>query len=127
MDALIQGFVSGGIFMWPILAVGIFVIAIMVERSMALYKNYKMTPADLRNKLMSYIALGQFNEAKSFVQMTAPGTSLGKVIEAGLSVRQLGGGDEEVQARMDEALSNEIGSIDRRTGFLAVYGNVATL
>jgi biopolymer transport protein ExbB/TolQ len=59
--------------------------------------------------------------------MTAQGTSLGKIIEAGLSVRQVGGGDEEVQARMDEALANEIGQIDRRTGFLAVYGNVATL
>jgi biopolymer transport protein ExbB len=127
MDTLIQSFMAGGVFMWAILAVGIAVVAITVERSIALYKSYKFAPADMRHRLMSFIALGQFQEAKSYVDMSAAGTAIGRVASAGLTVRHAGGGDEEVQARMDEALGQEISQIDRRTGFLAVFGNVATL
>ncbi len=125
--SLIQAYQSGGIFMHFILLTGFIVAAIVVERALALYKNYKEAPADLRTKLLTFISLGQFNEAKSYVEMAAPNTAMGRVVMAGINVRQAGGGDEEVQARMDEALTSEIGNIDRRTGFLAVFGNVATL
>lgn len=125
--SLIKMYQAGGFFMHFILLVGFIATGIVVERAIALFKNYRQAPADLRNKLLTFISLGQFNEAKSYVEMSAPGTAMGRVVNAGLNVRQAGGGDEEVQARMDEALTQEIGSIDRRTGFLAVYGNVATL
>lgn len=127
MDTLIQSFMAGGIFMWAILAVGFAVAAITVERSIALYKSYKSAPSEMRHRLMNFIALGQFQEAKSYIEMSAPNTAMGRIATAGLNVRHAGGGDEEVQARMDEALGAEISQIDRRTGFLAVYGNVATL
>src|SRR5665647_554907 len=127
METLIKSFIEGGLFMWPILAVGLACTAIVVERSIALFKNYKTAPSELRYRVMNYIALNQYNEAKSYVEMSAAGTSLGRIVNSGLTVRHAGGGDEEVQARMDETLSTEISTIDRRTAFLAVYGNVATL
>jgi biopolymer transport protein ExbB len=125
--SLIKDFQAGGIFMYFILATGFFVAGIIIERGLALYKNYKAAPNDLRTKLLSFIAQGQFEEAKAYVEMSAANTTLAKVVTAGLNVRRNGGADEEVQARMDEALSGEISKIDRRTGFLAVFGNVATL
>jgi biopolymer transport protein ExbB len=125
--SLINAYQAGGIFMHFILLVGFIATGIVVERALALYKNYRQAPADLRTKLLTFISLGQFNEAKSYVEMAAPKTAMGRIVNAGINVRQAGGGDEEVQARMDEALTQEIGIIDRRTGFLAVYGNVATL
>jgi biopolymer transport protein ExbB/TolQ len=124
---MIKFYQAGGFFMHFILLVGFIATGIVIERAIALYKNYRQAPADLRTKLLTFISLGQFNEAKSYVEMAAPNTAMGRVVTAGLTVRQAGGGDEEVQARMDEALTQEIGIIDRRTGFLAVYGNVATL
>src|SRR5206468_6888705 len=54
-------------------------------------------------------------------------TNLGRVARMGCHLRANAGGDEELQARMDESLSAEISAIDRRTGFLAMFGNVATL
>ncbi|MBY0515980.1 MAG: MotA/TolQ/ExbB proton channel family protein [Bacteriovoracaceae bacterium] len=125
--SLIKDFQAGGIFMYFILMVGFIVAGIIIERSLALYKAYKAAPADLRTKLLTFISLGQFAEAKAYVEMAAANTSMSKVVIAGLQVRQAGGGDEEVQARMDEALTSEISMIDRRTGFLAVLGNIATL
>jgi biopolymer transport protein ExbB len=127
MSSLIHAYNEGGFFMHPILLTGIAVFAIMVERAMALYKGHKKAPADLRQKVLTLIASGSYADARAYVEMAAPGTSIGTVINAGLQVRQAGGGDEEVQARMDEALSGEISHIDQRTGFLAVFGNVATL
>lgn len=127
MSSLIHNFQAGGIFMYAILAVGFICIAIVIERSMALFMKYQVAPADLRAKLLSFIAQGKFEEAKSYVEMTSANTALGRVTLAGVNVRRIGGGDEEVQARMDEALGAEISNVDRRTGFLAVYGNVATL
>lgn len=125
--SLINAYQAGGIFMHFILLVGFIATGIVIERAVALYKNYRQAPADLRTKLLTFISLGQFAEAKSYVEMSAPKTAMGRVVTAGINVRQAGGGDEEVQARMDEALTQEISTIDRRTGFLAVYGNVATL
>ena len=47
--------------------------------------------------------------------------------ETGCNLRAAACGEEELQSRMDEKLSHEISQIDRRTGFLAMFGNVATL
>jgi biopolymer transport protein ExbB len=127
MQTLIKSFIEGGFFMWPILAVGLAVMAIVAERTVALYKNYKTAPSELRYRVMSFIALNQYTEAKSYIELSAANTPVGRIVTSGLTVRHAGGGDEEVQARMDEALSHEISTLDRRTGFLAVYGNVATL
>ena len=124
---LIKSYQAGGFFMHLILAVGFVATAIVVERAIALFKTYKAAPADMRSKLMTFISLGQFTEAIAYVEMTAQNTPIGRVVNAGMNVRQIGGADEEVQARMDEALTKEISNIDRRTGFLAVYGNIATL
>jgi biopolymer transport protein ExbB/TolQ len=125
--SLIKDFHAGGIFMYFILATGFVVAGIVVERFLALYKNYKHAPVDTRTKLLSLIAQGHFEEAKAYLDMAAPNTALSRVVNAGLNVRRIGGADEEVQARMDEALTHEISSIDKYTGFLAVLGNVATL
>ena len=125
--SLIKDFQAGGIFMYFILATGFLVAGIVFERVMSLYKNHKAAPNDLRTKLLSLIAQGHFEDAKTYLEMSAPGTALARVVTAGLNVRRSGGADEEVQARMDEALSKEISTIDRGTGFLAVFGNVATL
>jgi biopolymer transport protein ExbB len=127
MSSLIKDYSAGGFFMHPILIVGVVVAAIIVERTLALYRSYRRAPSDVRHKLLTLIAQGNFAEARAYLDMAAPNTSLARVVNAGLQVRQAGGGDEEVQARMDEALTSEISMIDRRTGFLAVYGNVATL
>src|SRR5258708_8384904 len=53
--------------------------------------------------------------------------SIGKIAAVGCALGANGAGDEEIQARMEEKLATEISRIDRRTGFLAMYGNVSTL
>lgn len=120
-------FEAGGFFMWFILLFGILTAAFIVERTIALYVNYKQAPKDFRRQLLSFIAKGDFKSANEYINMSAGNTSIGKIAGVACKLRAAGAGDEALQARMDEQLSKEITSYDKRTGFLAMFGNVATL
>lgn len=122
---IVNAFNEGGPAMFLILAFGIFSIFFILERFVALYSKYKTTPTTFRSQLMTMIMRGDFAAAEKFA--TDSQTPVGNIIAVGCKVRAAGGADEEVQARMDERLSAEINKVDRRTGFLAMFGNVATL
>lgn len=122
---LIHKFNEGGIFMYFILAFGILSVAFIIERYFALYRNTKEASADFRAQLLNFISRGDLAGAANFAKASA--TDIGKIAAIGTELRAAGAGDEEVQARMDEALSRAIHHYDKRTGFLAMFGNVATL
>jgi biopolymer transport protein ExbB len=127
LNLLSEFFTKGGIFMYFILFFGLLTVAFIIERFVALYLKHKEAPADFRKNILDYIAKGDFNSAMSYVEMRASGTSIGKITTVACKLRSSGAGDEALQARMDEQLSKEISSYDKRTGFLAMFGNVATL
>lgn len=124
---LISQFQAGGFFMYFILLFGILTVGIIVERWFALYRNYKTAPLNFRNQVLNLTTKGDFDSAIDYVQTAAGHTSLGKVTATGLKIRAQAGGDEELQARMDEKLTEEISTLDKRTGFLSMFGNVSTL
>jgi biopolymer transport protein ExbB len=125
--SLIDQFRAGGVFMWFILLFGVLTLTFVVERSIALYFRYKKVPADFRRQILGFIASGDFKSAQEYINLSAAGTSMGRIASVGCKLRSAGAGDEALQARMDEQLSKEITFYDKRTGFLAMFGNVATL
>jgi biopolymer transport protein ExbB len=125
MQALLQAFNEGGIFMYFILGFFIVSAIFLVERYIYLYLKYKETPNDFRKRVLEYWAKGDYKGAEDYAQMTH--TNLGSIVVVASKVKSAGAGVEELQARMDEQLNAEISILDRRTGFLAMFGNVATL
>ncbi|MEX0798224.1 MAG: MotA/TolQ/ExbB proton channel family protein [Bacteriovoracaceae bacterium] len=125
--SLIDQFHAGGFFMYFILLFGLLSLAVIVERSVALYARYKSAPEDFRKKILACVSQGDFRAAMDYIEMSAPNTSMGRIAMIGCKMRTNGAGDEALQARMDEQLSKEISSVDKRTGFLAMFGNVSTL
>ncbi|MDP7319190.1 MAG: MotA/TolQ/ExbB proton channel family protein [Bacteriovoracaceae bacterium] len=125
--SLIDQFHAGGFFMYFILLFGLLTLGFIVERSIVLYLKYKDVPTDFRRNLLAFISSGDFQGAKTYVENTASHTSIGKVALTGIKLRMSGSGDEALQARMDEQLTREISYYDKRTGFLSMFGNVATL
>ena len=123
----LNAFREGGPFMYVILVFALFSLSFVLERGIALYTRFSGMPAGWRSKLNEYLVRGQFQPAENYLLSVAPKASVAQVIAAGCRVRALGGGEEEVQARMDERLAEEIAGLDKRTGFLAMFGNVATL
>jgi biopolymer transport protein ExbB len=127
MSTVLTHFQEGGFFMWFILLFGIGTAALVIERSLSLFSRTSPAPSEFRAKMAELIARGDFRSAESYAQAIGASHAEGRVAALGVHLRSNAGGQEEVQARMDEKLSSEISRMDRRTGFLAMFGNVATL
>lgn len=129
MTGIIQAFNEGGIFMYCILAFGLFTAAFIAERANALFFKMKDVPNQFRAQLLQSLSKGDYLGAQNLAQNIANSTNspLARIAALGAQLRANGAGDDELQARMDESLSKEISNLDRRTGFLGMFGNVATL
>ncbi len=125
MPALLNAFNEGGVFMYFILCFALFSAVFLVERYRALYLQNKLVPDNFRQRVLEYWAKGEYTAAEDYAKTS--GTHLGSVIAVASRIKATGGGVEELQARMDEQLNSQISIIDRRTPFLAMFGNVATL
>jgi biopolymer transport protein ExbB/TolQ len=115
---------EGGWMMHPILVSMAVVIVLVVERGIALYMKTTIDKEAFLRELKKHIYAGELDKAISFTasQKKVPLTS---VIKAGLI--NVPKGEADVQAAMDEATLRESPKIEKRTGYLAMLGNVATL
>ena len=118
---IVNAFEQGGIFMYFILIFFVLTLVFIIERAFALYVRFKGTPDNFHERLLEYIRCHDLESAKSFSSKHSD-TPLGRIAKLGFSLRLEAASDEELQARMDERLSKELGNIDRRTSFLAMYG-----
>lgn len=122
---VVQAFREGGPFMFVILAFGLMTVAFIFERYYGLYMNVKPIPEGWLKAVREALMRGDFQQAEKLAVTSK--NPLSPVLVKGCQVLHKGGSEEEIQARMDEELSKSVHSIDRRTGFLSMFGNVATL
>jgi biopolymer transport protein ExbB/TolQ len=119
-----RAFHEGGWGMYPIAVASIFSLAIIVDRVMVLYFKANIDKEAFLRGLKKHIYSGDLDKAISYCAGQKR-TPLVAVIKAGLI--NVPKGEEDVQAAMDEATLRESPKIERRTGYLAMIGNVATL
>lgn len=124
---IMQRFNEGGIFMYAILSFGLLTIGLVVERALQLYVKTKTPAPEFRKRILDFVVKGDLQGAENYAVAAGVGTPLGAIAQVGCHLRANAGGEEELQARMDEKLAHEISRMDRRTGFLGMFGNVATL
>jgi len=119
---LMEHFQEGGWGMWPILVLLGITVYITLDRWMVVSKS-KVDVDKLMSLLKSQIVSGNIQGAISTCQSSnAPVT---RIIAAGL--RRAGGTEHDVQQAMDEEALRELPKIEKRTGYLAMLGNLATL
>ena len=121
---LAKAFHDGGPGMYPILVSLVFVLAVMLDRIYALYFTTAVDKDAFLKGLKKHIYAGDLDKAISYCAGQKK-TPLVSVIKAGLI--NVPKGEEDVQAAMDEATLRESPKIERRTGYLAMISNVATL
>lgn len=123
---LAAAFQHGGFWMYPILAIQLVSIAIMIERTYALYVKRKMNQKEIADGFEETIRRGDLDmtieRARGFEN-----SGIAKALVAGARAAKNLGGKDEIQGKMDEVLIAENGLFDRRVGFLSMLGNVATL
>ncbi len=120
-------FEHGGFWMWPILLIQLASIAIMIERGYALFVRRKMTQTALAVGFEESIRRGEMDAVVTKAQSLQATNPVARAIAAGAVAAKNMGGKEEIQSKMDEVLLEENSQLDRRTGFLSMLGNVATL
>lgn len=122
--SLAKAYHDGGIGMHPILVSLVFVIAVLIDRIRVLYFSASIDKEAFLRGLKKHVYSGDLDKAISFTASQKK-TPLTSVIKAGLI--NVPKGEADVQAAMDEATLRESPRIEKRTGYLAMLGNVATL
>lgn len=120
-------FEHGGFWMWAILAFQVASIAIIIERAIALFAKRKIDQMDLVKSYEENVRRGEFEIVMQKAEAAKATSPVARAIAAGATAARNFGGKEEIQGKMDEVLLHENGLLDKRVGFLAMLGNVATL
>jgi biopolymer transport protein ExbB len=122
-----QAFEHGGIWMYVILAIQLFSVAIIIERTIVLFMKKKLNQTDIASQFEDDIRRGEIDSVINKSNNQSATQPIAKAVLAGAKSAKFYGGREEIQAKMDEVLLHENSMLDRRTGFLSMLGNVATL
>jgi biopolymer transport protein ExbB/TolQ len=122
LKLLADAFHDGGWGMWPILIILMLTMSIVIERAVYLRKAV-IDKEKLQALLRSQISAGNIQGAIKVCSGNS--TPLTRIIQSGLM--RANRSDEEIQAAMDEAALRELPSVEQRTGYLAMLGNLATL
>ncbi len=120
-------FEHGGFWMWPILMLQLASFAIIGERVYTLFMKKKMNQTAIALGFEDNIRRGEMDQVIQKAQAMSANEPVARAIEAGAKSAKFLGGKEEIQAKMDEVLLHENALLDRRTAFLSMLGNVATL
>ncbi len=123
MDVISEKFSEGGLFMFPILVVGLWSIGLVAERAYVLFFKALNRKEEFTREMRKLILSGNFVKAVKLANTeTSP---LARIVKAGLlQVRRT---DDVIQSTMDEAALLEVPYLECRTGYLAMLSNVATL
>lgn len=127
LSKIALAFEHGGFWMWPILAIQLTSIAIVIERTYTLFFRHKMNQHEVVAAFEDNVRRGELDAVIQKAQAQEAVNPVARAVVAGARAAQFLGGKEEIQGKMDEVLIAENASLDQRTSFLSMLGNVATL
>jgi len=122
MASLWRHYQEGGWARWIILFWLVCSIAVIAERAVYLW-GASINKDVFLATMQKCILAGDV--AKAVKMASAANAPLARIVQAGLV--KVNRPDEEVQAAMDEAALKEMPKINKRTGFLALFANLAML
>ncbi len=123
MGFLWTHFQEGGWGMWAILLITTLPILVLVVERLIVLMKARIDKNRLLALLKSQIMAGNVQGAiKVCAGQQVP---LTRILQAGLA--KYNRPDVEIQAAMDEAALHELPLVEKRTGYLAMLGNLATL
>lgn len=125
MGSLLEIYREGGVWMHLISIVGVMSITVFVERFIALYMKFNIDKDKFIANVQRSIIAGDLNSAVNHCNDRS--TPLNNIVKAGLIAVMNQGDETEIQTAMDVASLREVPKIEKRTPFLALFGNVATL
>ena len=120
----IDAFDKGGPAMFAIAGVGAMVICLILERFFSL-RALTLDKESFNESLFSMLLRGELRQAIAFCDKRP--VPLSNTVKCGLVQVLNKRPDEDIQVAMDASVLKESPRLEGWTGFLAVFGNVATL
>lgn len=114
----------GFVFMWILLVVGVFCVAITIERFIYLMIKSGFKTELFIKDIIKHIQKDDIVAAQTMCKKGGK-MALAEVIKAGIESAKLGA--DQIRNAIDEATLKVIPRLEKRTNFLATIGNVATL
>jgi len=124
MEAMIKFFQTGGLFMYPILFVFAFGIAIAIERyiKLTLVRNANRS---MWEKLLPVLSKGDFDAAREMTQKN--NTTICHLLNAGLELQGAVRRRDDIEIAMEETMMEIIPQLEKRTPYVALFSNISTL
>ncbi len=123
MESTIRFFNSGGPVMYLILFALLLGLAIIVERIISIRFRNRIDTETFVNKVIELVRSGNANRAIEYC--TRSNAALPKITKAGL--KELNSSSADIQNAMELAAMVEIPKLEKRTNYLSMIANVATL
>jgi biopolymer transport protein ExbB len=124
LDTVIRFFQSGGPFMYPILVVLAIGITITIERYIYLTSSMRSNKKVLA-QIMPLLEKGEMN---SVIKLTRESNAtVSKILGQGLNNFSSARRRDDIEASMEESIMEAIPRLEKRTHYLAMFANIATL
>ncbi|MFP4521485.1 MAG: MotA/TolQ/ExbB proton channel family protein, partial [Fibrobacterota bacterium] len=114
----------GFVFMWILLIVGVTGVALVLERLIFLLRHSNSRPAKFMDQVLKYIEEDRIDQASALCEKKSS-MALSRIIKAGLASASKG--SKQIKNGIEEAMLNLVPTLEKRTNYLAMIGNVATL
>ena len=127
MDAfysIVSFFSTGGMFMFPILLVFAFGVAIAVERFVTLNAVTGKNQA-VWEKVQPLLDSGDFEEARELT--SEDDSTISQVLNMGLSLQGAVRRREDIEIAMEESMMEIVPRLEKRTPYVALASSIATL
>ena len=122
--SIVAFFTTGGLFMYPILLVFAFGVAIAIERFVTLTlitnKNQQVW-----TKVQPLLDNGEFTEARELTG--TDGSTIAQVLNMGLSLQGAVRRREDIEIAMEESMMEIVPRLEKRTPYVALASSIATL
>ncbi|MEA3242853.1 MAG: MotA/TolQ/ExbB proton channel family protein [Pseudomonadota bacterium] len=123
-STFVQFFQSGGLFMYPIVAVLALGVAIAVERYIYLTAA-RATNQRVWKQVMPLLLDGKYGQAVAITEKSK--SALSRILRYGLDRADAKTRRDDVEFAMEEGLMETVPRLEKRTHYLATFANIATL
>ena len=122
--SIVSFFATGGLFMYPILLVFAFGVAVAVERFITLTLVTNKNQA-VWNKVQPLLDSGDFDEARTMTNEDQ--STISQVLNMGLSLQGTVRRREDIEIAMEESMMEIVPRLEKRTPYVALASSIATL
>lgn len=121
---MIKFFQTGGLFMYPILIVFAFGMAIAIERYVKL-TIVRNANRGMWDKLHPVLAKGDFDTARKMTEENK--STVSRLLNIGLELQGAVRRRDDIEIAMEETMMEIIPQLEKRTPYIALFSNIATL